>query len=107
MATWKKTNSKIENILLVKMRDGKIDSISRESRSVYYNTKGRYIKTVSDGVQYLGDGGLGPAKNIVIISTRRFPYQRGDGNIGHRWEYVSEDSHDLPKFVDNMLKDFM
>lgn len=94
-------NSKVENVLVVKMRDGRVSLVSNETRTVYCNTKGRFIKTVSDGVVYL------QAKNIALISVRRQPYSRMGGSIGQRWEYSEEDVSDLPGLVDNLLKEYM
>jgi hypothetical protein len=54
-----------KDVLVIRMTEGAIDSVVDESRNVYKNSKGEYIKTVSDGTIYLD------AANRAVISYRR------------------------------------
>ena len=59
------TNTGNENVLVIKIENNEVESVSHESRSVYENTKGRFIKTVNDGQIFLSE------ENHAVIAYRR------------------------------------
>lgn len=66
-----------ERVLVIKIDRGEVDSISDESRSVYENRKGRFIKTVSDGQIFLND------RNHAVIAYRNVLIHRANGRSFH------------------------
>jgi hypothetical protein len=48
-------NTGIEDVLFIQMFNGEISSVADESRSVYENSKGRFIKTTNYGQIWLDD----------------------------------------------------
>ena len=69
------SNSQTERVLVIRLAYGEIESITDETRSVYTNTKGRFIKTVSDGNIFLNE------HNHAYIAYRNEEKRMRDGRL--------------------------
>lgn len=70
-------NTGSERVLVIKINRGQVDSVSDEDRSVYENSKGRFIKTVNDGQIFLNE------RNHAIIAYRMVEIDRKNGRVWH------------------------